>query len=144
MSKYPLFFTVSSSTASGMQNNWQSQAPDLTPVAIAIPPEFSGPGGGYSPEDLFGMACLNCIIATFKVYAEHMNITFADLTGKAEVTVDKHSSNNVLAMTHIDLTFTLKGSSNPEKAKKVLEQAVKECAVCNSITSGKTYHINLE
>jgi hypothetical protein len=35
------------------------------------------------------------------------------------------------------------GTSDPDKAKKTLELAIKDCAVSNSIKSGKTFHLNV-
>lgn len=144
MSKFPMFFEVTAQAESGIAKNWTAKALDLDPIPVAIPPEFSGPGKGYSPEDLFAMACVNCIIATFKVYAEHTNIRFEHIQAKAVLSLDKHPSENFLSMTNIDITFHLKGASDKEKAKTTLEKAIKDCAVCNSIKSSKTYHINVE
>ncbi len=140
----PFFFETKTTTKPGIDQIWTSQAPGLDPVPIAIPPEFSGPGKGYSPEDLFAMACVNCMIATFKVYAEHMRLSFQEITAKTTLTVDKHPAAAFLSMTNIDVAFTLKGPSDPEKVKNTLEKAIKDCAVCNSIKSVKTYSIHLE
>ena len=42
--------------------------PHLTGALVTtIPSEFEGPGGGYSPEDFYALALLNCFGATFKV-----------------------------------------------------------------------------
>ncbi|MEL7431137.1 MAG: OsmC family protein [Chlamydiota bacterium] len=142
--QFPLFFEIEASSESGIDKNWVAKNTDSDPVPIAIPPEFSGPGKGYSPEDLFAMACVNCMIATFKVYAQHANIQFQNITARATVTVDKDLSAHCLCMSNIDVTFTLKAPSPAEKAKLTLEKAIKDCAVCNSIKSVKSYHINIE
>jgi uncharacterized OsmC-like protein len=102
-----------------------------------------GPGGGYSPEDLFAIALLNCLIATFKVYCEKSKVDFQEIKGKVNLTVDKLSGQSGLAMTQADIFFDISGVSDAEKARKLLDGAIKDCAVSNSIKTGKTFHINI-
>lgn len=143
MIKFPMNFEVSANSGPGIQHPWSSKADEFPPISCAIPPEFSGPGGTYSPEDLFAISLLSCLIATFKVYAEKSNIQFENLEGKANLTVDRHPSESVFYMSQVDITFNLKGASDPEKAKSLLEKSIQDCAVSNSIKSGKTFQINL-
>ena len=70
MIKFPMKFEAEAHATPGASTQWTAQTDLLPPIPSAIPPEFMGPGGGYSPEDLFALALLNCLIATFKVYAE--------------------------------------------------------------------------
>ncbi len=143
MIKFPMKFEVQANASSGINTQWTSQTDLLPPIPSAIPPEFMGPGGGYSPEDLFALAVLNCVIATFKVYCEKGKITFQTIQGKAHLTVDKLPSEAGFGMTQIDMTLDVRGANDPDKAKKTLELAIKDCAVSNSIKSGKTFHLNV-
>lgn len=102
-----------------------------------------GPGGGYSPEDLFALAVLTCIMATFKAYAEKSKILFSEIKGRASLTVDKQPDESGIAMSHIDIFFDVTGAPDAEKTRKLLEAAIKDCAVSNSIKSGKTFHIHV-
>ncbi len=141
MVKFPMEFEVEAKALSGIQSPWTSQADSLPPIPCAIPPEFMGPGGGYSPEDLFALSVVNCMIATFKVYAEKSKVSFQAVRAKAELTVDKFATEAGFGMTHIEITFQIDGAQDKEKAKKTMETAIKDCAVGNSIKSGKTFHI---
>lgn len=136
-------FEVEATASPGINTQWTSQTDQLPPIPSAIPPEFMGPGGGYSPEDLFALAVLNCVIATFKVYCEKGKITFEAIHGKAHLTVDKLPSESGFGMTQIDMTLDVRKANDPDKAKKTLELAIKDCAVSNSIKSGKTFHLNV-
>jgi uncharacterized OsmC-like protein len=144
MLKFPLSFEVESNTPKGMNTTWESKSGSLPPISCAIPPEFSGPGGGYSPEDFFAMAALNCIIATFKVYAEKSNQEFENLSGKVKAIMNKDPKEGCLAITDLEIEIHIKGAKDPEKIKKTVEQAIKECAVCNSIKCGKTFNLTVE
>lgn len=143
MVKFPMKFEVQANASSGIHSQWTSQSDLLPPIPSAIPPEFMGPGGGYSPEDLFALAVLNCVIATFKVYCEKAKLAFQTIQGKASLTVDKLPTEAGFGMTQIDITLNVVGTSDPDNAKKTLELAIKDCAVSNSIKSGKTFHINV-
>jgi len=143
MMKFPLLFTVSAKASSGISSSWDCRAGSLPPIPCGIPPEFGGPGHGYSPEDLFAFSVLNCIIATFKVYCEKSNLPFNQIEGKAVLSVNKHPSEKVLCMNELEITIHVTGSSHVEKVKSTLDKAIQDCAVSNSIKSGKTFHLHV-
>lgn len=136
-------FEVQASATPGSQSLWTAQAEHLPPLSCAIPPEFMGPGGGYSPEDLFGIALLNCLIATFKVYCEKGGVSFQDIQGRVKLTVDRQGGQPGFMMTQADIHFDIRGCSDSEKGKKLMDAAIRDCAVSNSIKTGKTFHINI-
>ncbi len=143
MIKFPMKFEAIANATSGIHSPWTAQTDLLPPIPSAIPPEFMGPGGGYSPEDLFSLAVVNCVIATFKVYCEKGKLWFRSIQGKAILTVDKIAGEPGFGMTQIDITFDIHGASDEKDVKKTLESAIRDCAVSNSIKSGKTFHIKM-
>lgn len=136
-------FSVEASATSGAISPWVAQTEHLPPINCAIPPEFMGPGGGYSPEDLFALSLLSCLIATYKVYCEKSGLNFETIKGKASLTVDKVAGETGFALTQADIFLDVTGASDIEKAKKLLNAAIKDCAVSNSIKTGKAFHINI-
>lgn len=143
MIKFPMNFEVQATASSGISSSWTAQSNSLPPIPSAIPFEFMGPGGGYSPEDLFALSILNCIIATYKVYCEKAKISFQEIRGKAVLTVDQISGQMGLGFTKIDITLDVMGVSDQVNAKKVIDNAIKDCAASNSIKSEKAFHINI-
>jgi uncharacterized OsmC-like protein len=143
MIKFPMKFEVQAHATPGAASQWTAQTDLLPPIPSAIPPEFMGPGGGYSPEDLFALALLNCLIATFKVYAEKSGVNFRDIQGKVILTVDKLPSQPGFAMTQADVFFDITGVQDEAKVRKLMESSIRDCAVSNSIKTGKTFHINV-
>ena len=135
-------FEVQASSHAGSSTLWTAQTAHLPPIPSAIPPEFMGPGGGYSPEDLFALSLLNCLIATFKVYCEQSSVTFQEIRGKVSLIVDKIPGLSGFAMTQADVFFDISGASDAIRGRKLLDAAIKDCAVSNSIKTGKTFHIN--
>ncbi len=143
MVKFPMSFEATASSKAGIQERWDAKADEYPPIVSAIPADFGGPGGGYSPEDLFALALINCLIATFKVYAEKSGVVYEQITAKANLTLDKSPSGTSFLMTQVDITFDITGAQDKEKTRKILETSLEQCAVSNSIKSGKTYQINI-
>ncbi len=143
MIDFPLKFEVKADSKSGIANNWQCSANNLDPINVAIPVEFHGYGKAYTPEDLYGLAVLNCIIAVYKALCEKNNIEFEKIEGSVIVTLDKKHENGNLILTNLDIKFKVIGAKDKEKARTFLEKAIKDCPVSNSIKSGKIYHIEI-
>ncbi len=141
MLKFPMkFHAVESSSTAPIKNKWMGKVLDLPPIPVSIPPEFMGPGDGYSPEDLFGLAVLNCVIALYKVYCAQAKVSFQEIKGSAVLTADKESLEASFYISHIDLTIEVSGASDVEKAKQILDNAIKHCPIGNSIKSCKSFH----
>ncbi len=142
MIKYPLKFKASAKATPGIANTWTSQSEQNSPITCAIPPEFMGPGGGYSPEDLYGLALLNCVLATFKVFAEKSGLTFTEVNGTADITIDRGEGGTPW-ISHIDLHATLSGASDTAKAETVLQESKKACIVCNSMRTEVSFETSV-
>lgn len=143
MPKFPLHFNAEAQAEFGISTHWDCSSEKLPKIKCSIPAEFSGPGGGYSPEDLFGHALINCLIATFKVYTEKSGLSFSNLKVKADIKMDIDPSTNKMAITEIHTDINIQGASNPEKIRAVLDKSIADCAISNSIKSGKNFTINI-
>jgi organic hydroperoxide reductase OsmC/OhrA len=66
--------------------HWQGEqlaravAPALDDIEIAVPPEFRGPGGRWSPEQLLVGAVASCFAVTFAAIARRHRIPIHSLT----------------------------------------------------------------
>lgn len=143
MIKFPINFEVSAEATSGIQNRWEAQSNSFKAVTCAISAELSGPGGGYSGEDFFALSAMSCIISAFKVNCEKEKEKFEKIKMNSKLTMDL-DSNNKLFFTSLDITINIEGSSNIEKVKKAIDEAVNNCPVCNSIKTAKILHIDVK
>jgi organic hydroperoxide reductase OsmC/OhrA len=132
-------FSLEGSSPSGIQTPFEVKVSSLPAIACAIPPEFQGPGGGYSPEDLYGLAAISCLIATFKVFAEKTSVTYDEITGSCVVTIDRPPGKPV-GITTLDITLKVINASNKEKALLLLEESKKNCLVTNAMSVEKKYN----
>jgi organic hydroperoxide reductase OsmC/OhrA len=58
-------------------------APGLEEIEVAVPPEFRGPGGRWSPEHLLVASAASCFAVTFAAVAERRRIPLHSLTVSA-------------------------------------------------------------
>ena len=146
MIQYPQEYRVRSSAHAGIQSTWSTNTPTggLTHgVICAIPPEFQGPGGGASPEDLYALALANCFVATFKVFAEKSSVTFGSLEVEGVLTVDRDEK-GVPWMSKFHLLVRVQGASDSTRLKTLLEKTSRSCMILNSVKTEKSFEFSVE
>jgi organic hydroperoxide reductase OsmC/OhrA len=140
MIQYPLHFQIESVAKEGIQSSWSSSASGQS-VVCAIPPEFDGPGGGFSPEDFFGLAAVNCFVATFKVIAEKSRISFESIRVSADLKVDRNEKGQPW-MAELALKVEVKpGNADRERLERALHKASGSCLVLHSLKTAVNFDI---
>ena len=143
MKQYPLIFEAFAATASGIMSRWTTGVKSFNQqLDAAIPPEFDGPGGGYSPEDFYVLALQNCFMATFKVFAEKSALNFSELQCAARLEVDR-DPNGRPWMARLHLQARLSGVSQKEKAQRLLEKTSQSCMILNSVKTEKSFEFTI-
>ena len=134
MSTIPKSFKVESIGASGVSSLWINKLTDkqCTPIAMAIPPEFEGPGGTYSPEDLYALSLMNCYLATFKFIAEKSKLEYSEVLASADLIVDKGEEKSPW-MERVNIKVELNGCANRERALGLMEKTKAHCMILNSV-----------
>lgn len=143
MIKYPLYFEAEAKSEKGISTKIESKVEDYPSIVGAIPEGFNGPGGGYSPEDLYLLAIATCLIATFKVFAEKAGFEYSEIHASSKLTIDRNEK-GIPELKKVDLTFTLKGVKDQEKAKSLLAESEKYCLVSNAVKSEKNFNYQFE
>lgn len=139
MYQFPMVFESEAEAASGLEAVWTTTAAGVSPtISMAIPPEFDGPGGALSPEDLYGLALQNCFIATFKVFAQKSKLEFATLRTRGRLEVDRDEAGRPW-MAKFHLHAELAGTRQTENARRVLEKTSQGCLILNSVKTQKTF-----
>ncbi|MBC7538476.1 MAG: OsmC family protein [Bacteriovorax sp.] len=134
MSTSPKTFVVESHGASGINEFWNNRLVDKVcdAITMAIPPEFEGPGGTYSPEDLYAMSLMNCYLATFKYIAEKSKLNYVAIKGKATLFVDK-GLEKAPWMERVEVQISLTGCPQKERALALMEKTKSHCMIINSV-----------
>ncbi len=110
-------------------------------IKIASPPEFDGPEGIISPEDMFVASATTCLMTTFVTFSKKMRFEFESFHCEGEGTLERVEKG--FEFTKIILRSTVKVGTErlKKKAERALELAGKYCLVSNSMKC-KTEHIN--
>jgi organic hydroperoxide reductase OsmC/OhrA len=131
MIAYPIKFISKAFSSTGISKTWKVTS--LNQEAICcVPPEFGGPGGGFSPEDFFAQALMNCFLATFKVYAEGSKIEYSDIEVTSELTVDKNESGQPV-MSHIMLHILIQNGERPDRIEQLVLKTLRSGFILNSV-----------
>ncbi len=139
MIKYPLQFNATAYAACGIANTWRSRS-DATELKVAVPPEFEGPGGGLSPEDLYAQALTNCFVATFTVLAENSRVTYSALNVESTLLVDRDEAKRPV-MKEIHLRITLSDATDPARATRLVDKALQGGFILNSVKTKITHEL---
>lgn len=131
MISYPISFFATAEATDGIQSTWKIESPNFS-SACAVPPEFEGPGGALSPEDLFAQALTNCFVATFKVYAEKSKVIFSNLSVRAELIADLGETKKPL-MKKCILHVQIQGAQNEDRVRTLVDKAFKSGFIINSV-----------
>jgi organic hydroperoxide reductase OsmC/OhrA len=131
MIQYPITFQATAQAEAGIQSLWTVASQNIQ-AHCAIPPEFEGPGGAVSPEDLFAQALTNCFVATFKVMAEKSRIGFSHVDVQSNLVVDLGESGHPL-MKSCKLEVTITGCDNVGRAQTIAKKAFSSGFIINSV-----------
>jgi organic hydroperoxide reductase OsmC/OhrA len=143
MTNYPMNFSARSQTSAGIQTVWTTTTADDRTLNCSIPKEFGGPNTGYSPEDLYLLALLNCYIATFKVIAANSKMSFESLEGSATLTLDRDGEPPTPWMKSASLKFTARGVENAERFQRLMERVSKQCMIINSVKTNVSFEFEI-
>lgn len=110
-------------------------------VDVAAPPEFGGPEGIISPEDLFVAAAASCMMTTFVTFSEKMRFEYKSFTCTAKGTLERVEKGFQFTKMHITTTVGVESEDIKHKAERGLELAGKYCLVTNSLKC-ETIHEN--
>ena len=133
MISYPISFHGVSEANSGMQNVWTVSSSNFE-TSCAVPKEFEGCGGTFSPEDFFLLSLQNCFIATFKVYAEYSKLNFDKLHVTSELIVDKNDNNKPVMKT-LKLKIEITNPSDQRKADMLIKKTLDNGFILQSVNT---------
>jgi organic hydroperoxide reductase OsmC/OhrA len=141
MPAYPIEFISQAKAGPGVASPWALKSGAHVATG-AVPSEFGGGGGGFSPEDLYAQALANCFIGTFKVYAQASKVAFEEVEVVAHLEVDQ-GENRQPVMARCRLDITISGADRPDRVETLVQKAMKSGFVLNSVKTELTYELAL-
>ncbi|MFW9927138.1 MAG: OsmC family protein [Candidatus Thorarchaeota archaeon] len=110
-------------------------------VEIASPPEFDGPEGIISPEDLFVAAATSCFMTTFVTFNKKMRIEFKSFSCEGQGTLERVEKGFQFTKLLLKTKVGVESEDLILKTERALELAGKYCLVSNSMKC-PTEHVN--
>ena len=113
-------------------------------VAFAVPAEFGGPGGEWTPEHFFAAGINTCIMATFLGIAQGSKLPLASYSSEATATLEKTPAG--LRMTEVEIRprITVKNEADRDRALRLIEKAETLCPISHSVTAKVTLSPTVE
>lgn len=101
-----------------------------TSLEIAVPPEFQGPGGGASPEELLASAVASCYAITLGIIADNRKLPIVDLKADVVGEVEQNGPSFKYTAITIKPTITLAADATDEHAAMAEDMAHKADSYC--------------
>lgn len=102
-------------------------------IEMATPPEFDGPDGYWSPEDMFLASINACLMTTFLYFAERSGISFesyeSGIRGDVELVDGKFAFTSITATPRV----TIADESMRQKVEVTLNRSKKYCLISASV-----------
>ncbi|MBI1755957.1 MAG: OsmC family protein [Fimbriimonas ginsengisoli] len=101
-----------------------------TQIAVAVPPEFQGPGGGASPEELLTSAIAACYTMTFGIIAANRKIPLKSVRAEAVGSVEQAGAQFTYTAAVIRPTIVLDAAATDDQIALATDMAHKADAYC--------------
>jgi organic hydroperoxide reductase OsmC/OhrA len=102
-------------------------------VEVATPPEFEGPEGFISPEDLFVAAATSCFMTTFLTFSKKMHFEFKSFSCDGHGRLERVDKGFQFTKLVLKTKVSVAEEDLVPKAERALELAGKYCLVSNSM-----------
>lgn len=133
MEQLPHTYTVS---VSGLpQNNLSVTCGELSPMEIAPPMQFDGPGDQWSPEDLLMASISGCLVLSFRAIAKASRLEWISIQCESSGKLDKVERKILFTEVTTKAILTVPAGTSTETAEKLLHKAEQSCFITNSMNS---------
>lgn len=102
-------------------------------VLVAPPPEFGGPEGYWSPEELLVGALGSCLLSTLLYFTERGGVELAAYTVTARGAMAKTAQGLRFTTMDVTLTVTLKDPAQAPKVEALRDKLEQYCPVSQSL-----------
>jgi organic hydroperoxide reductase OsmC/OhrA len=107
-------------------------------IDIATPPDFGGPEGFWSPEELFVSSINTCVLTTFLFFAQRQNVKFLSYQTEAEGTVEMVEGVLMFTRVIVRPIIEVEDQQTAAAIRQTLEKAEKYCLISSSVNTQVT------
>jgi len=102
-------------------------------IGISTPPEFGGPEGFWTPEDLLTSSVASCVLTSTLFFAEKGGIGLRSYKSKSTGTMEKTPAGLAITGVKIEVSIELEDAGQEAEIRKAVERAEKTCPISNSL-----------
>ena len=112
-------------------------------IEVATPPEFGGPEGIWTPEDLLTSAVATCIMTSALFFTERAKIQLRAYKSKATATMEKTPAGLAITRMAVVVSIELEDMAQEAAVRKAMEQAEKTCPLSSSLNCPVELTVNV-
>jgi organic hydroperoxide reductase OsmC/OhrA len=113
-------------------------------VPFAVPREFGGPGGEWTPEHFLAASVGTCVMATFLTIAQMSKLAIKGYESRAVAAMEKTAEGFRITGVTLAPRITVGSDKDRERAQRMIEKAEKMCPISNSLKTGVTLQATVE
>jgi|RhiMethySRZTD1v2_1073278.scaffolds.fasta_scaffold75152_2 organic hydroperoxide reductase OsmC/OhrA len=113
-------------------------------VPFAVPKEFGGPGGEWTPEHFLATAVNSCVLATFLSIAQMSKLPIAGYESRASCTMEKGPEGLRITSVKLSPRILVTAEKDVERARRMIEKAENLCPISNSLKPGVALEATVE
>jgi len=104
-------------------------------IEVSTPPEFKGPEGYWSPEELFLASINSCILTTFLFFVDKSFATFLSYESNIEGTVSLVGGKLFFTTVTVRPVIQVEDEEQKEEVTKLMEKSKKYCLISSSVNA---------
>ena len=104
-------------------------------VGMAVPAEFGGPGGAWTPEHFYAAGINTCIMATFLSIAQASKFEFVSYSCQATATMDKTAEGLRMTAVALEPRVVVQREEDKDRALRMVTKAEAMCPISHSTTA---------
>ena len=110
-------------------------SPGKPDISVSSPPEFKGPEGNWTPENLFTASVELCLMLTYLSFCRSRNVALASYTSSAVGTLEPVAGEQVMSKVTVLPKIVVKSQEHLAMAKEIAGFVHEKCFISNSIES---------
>ena len=110
-------------------------APGKPDISVSSPPEFKGPQGNWTPENLYIASIETCLMLTYLSYCRSRQVEVVSYASSAEGVLEPVSGVQVISKVTVRLKIVVKSQAHLAQAKEIAGFIHEKCFISNSVES---------
>lgn len=102
-------------------------------IEISTPPEFGGPEGCWTPEDLLAASVAGCLMTSALFFIERDSIALSSCECRARAVMQKTPQGLAITGISVDVNISLQDPGQEPALRRALERAEASCPVSKSL-----------